>query len=49
MKTKINKRRNFVAKHAKRSGSGFHVLKNGKRSPRHIQKRAFEREILRLI
>lgn len=35
---------NFVAKHAKRTGAGVHVEKDGLRAPRHKQKRKWKKE-----
>ncbi len=37
--------RNFVAKHAKRSGAGAHKDKEGPLAPRHRQKQQWKREV----
>jgi len=45
MKLKDIQSRNFVAKHAQRSGAGVHVSKKGKYAPRHKQKRDWKKEL----
>lgn len=37
--------RNFVAKHATRSGAGVHQDKTGPNAPRHRQKQQWKKEI----
>lgn len=37
--------RNFVAKHAKRSGAGAHKDKEGPNAPRHRQKQQWKKDV----
>jgi hypothetical protein len=41
----IMKIRNFVKKHQQSRGSGVHIEKNGKHSPRHKQKVKYQKEL----
>lgn len=44
----MNKINNFVAKYAKKSGTGRHFAKSGPQAPRHRQEREWRREVAEL-
>ena len=44
-KKKVTKARNFVAKHARASGAGRHVDKDGEKAPRNRQKKKWRKEV----